>query len=171
MTEQPLLGKLLVFGAGAAVVGVRIDADAATGREEADDLDVLGIHESDEILHDDVHAVFMEIAVVAEREEIQFQTLRLHHPLAGEIHDLDLCKVGLTRDGAKRRKLGAVELHPVVILRMFVLKRFQHLRGIVHPVLGLLAERLQPHSRAGLVYPLPFILSVCTHSSFTLNIL
>ena len=77
MAEQPLLGQLLVFGAGAAVVGVWIDADAATGREEADDLDVLGIHESDEILHDDVHAVFMEIAVVAEREEIQFQTLRL----------------------------------------------------------------------------------------------
>ena len=77
MAEQPLLGQLLVFGAGATVVGVWIDADAATGREEADDLDVLGIHESDEILHDDVHAVFMEIAVIAEREEIQLQTLRL----------------------------------------------------------------------------------------------
>ena len=118
MTEQPLLGQLLVFGAGATVVGVWIDADAATGREEADDLDVLGIHESDEILHDDVHAVFMEIAVVAEREEIQFQTLRLYHPLAGEIHDLDLSKVGLPGNRAKRGEFRAAERDHVIVVGM-----------------------------------------------------
>jgi hypothetical protein len=109
MAEQPLLGQLLVFGAGATVVGVWIDADAATGREEADDLDVLGIHESDEILHDDVHAVFMKITMVTERKEVEFETLALYHPLTRDITNVDVSEVRLPGFRTKCGEFRTVE--------------------------------------------------------------
>ena len=39
----------------------------------AEYFDVFRIHQGDEVFHDDVDAVFMEVAVVAEAEEIEFQ--------------------------------------------------------------------------------------------------
>ena len=51
---------LLILGAWSAVVGIGIDGDAATGQEQACDLDVLRVHETDEVFHDDVDAVLME---------------------------------------------------------------------------------------------------------------
>ena len=85
----------------------------------------------------------MEIAMIAEGEQIELQTLRLHHSFARDIHNLDFCEVWLTSDGTQRRKLGAVKLHPVVVVLMLVLKRFQHLRCIRHLILSLLAQQLQ----------------------------
>ncbi len=139
MAEHALLGHLFVFGAGHAVVGIRIDADAATRGEEADDLDILGGHELHQVLHDDVDAVLVEVAVIAKREEVELQALRLDHALRWDIHNLDFGKVGLPRDGTERRELGAVELHPVVVALVLVLKRLQHLRRIAVQVLGLAA--------------------------------
>ena len=69
----------LPAGARLAVVTVRVNRDAAARRELAPDLDVLRLHELDEILHDDVHAVLMEIAVVAEAEQIQLERFALNH--------------------------------------------------------------------------------------------
>ena len=100
MSHESALGKVGVFGAWAAVVGIGIDADAPAGREEAYDLDVLGFHQAHKVFHDLVDAVLMEVAVVAEGEEVELQALRLHHALAGDVEDLDLGKVGLARDGA-----------------------------------------------------------------------
>ncbi len=40
---EALLGEGFVGGAGTAIVGVGVDADAATGDEEAKDLDVAGL--------------------------------------------------------------------------------------------------------------------------------
>ncbi len=140
---ETLLGQLFVAGARASVVGVGIDADAATRGEEASDLNILGVHEADEILHDGVDAVLMEVAVVAEGEEVELEALRLHHALVGDVHDLDLGEVGLTRDGAEGGELGTVELHPVVVLGMFVLEGLEHLGCVVCRVAGLLAQLLQ----------------------------
>ena len=68
MVRKALLGQGFVLGSWLAIVGVGIDADAATRREEAGYLYVFGLHQFDEILHDDVHAVFMKVAMVAKRE-------------------------------------------------------------------------------------------------------
>ena len=133
---------MLVFRSRAPVVGVGIDRDATTGREQANDLNILGIHQAHQILHDRVHTVFVEVAMVTEREEVEFQALRLHHPLARDIENLDLRKVGLSCDGTERRKLWTVELHPVVVIRMLVHECLQHLWGIVHAILSLLAKGL-----------------------------
>lgn len=59
-------GNLFPARVRAAVVGIRVDGDAAARREFTPDLDILRIHECDEVLHDSVHAILVEIAVIAE---------------------------------------------------------------------------------------------------------
>ena len=68
--EQPLSRHLLKRRAGAAVVGERVDGDAAARGEFAEHLDVFRIHQCNQIFHDDVHAVFVEVAMVAEAEQV-----------------------------------------------------------------------------------------------------
>ena len=137
MIEQALLGHLLVLGTRTAVVGEGIDADATTRGEEARDLNVLGVHESDEVFHDDVDAVLVEVAVIAEGEEVEFEAFALDHAAVGDVGDADLGEVGLARNGAQRGELRAVETYPVVVVGMSVLEGFQHFGGVVLPILGL----------------------------------
>ena len=119
-----VLCQLLVAGAGTAVVGVGVYGDAASGGEDTFHLDVAGVHQLYKVFRDGVHAVLVEVAVVAEREEVQLQALALHHTFVGNIHDANLRKVGLTGDGAEGGELGAEELHPIVMVGMHVFKRF-----------------------------------------------
>ena len=152
MIQQSLFSKFLILGARATVVGIRVDADATTRGEETNDLNIFRIHQSHEILHDDIDAVLMKITMITEREEIKLQTLRLHHPLTRNIHDLDLRKIRLPCNRTKRCKLRTVELYPIIILRMLVLESLQHLRCIVRLILRLPTQSLQP-----------LILSFCIH--------
>ena len=139
MAEHTLLGHLFVLRSWLAVIGIGIDADATTGREQPHHFDVLWRHELHQVFHDDVHAVLMEIAVVAEGEKVELQALGLHHALGGYVHNLDFGKVGLTRDRAERRELWAVELHPVVVALVLVLESLQHLGGVVVQIFCLAA--------------------------------
>ena len=139
MAEHTLFGHLFVLRSWLAVIGIGIDADATTGREQPYHLDVLGCHEPHQVFHDDVHAVLMEIAVVAEGEKVELQALGLHHALGRYVHNLDFGKVGLARDRAERRELWAVELYPVVVALMLVLESLQHLGGVVVQIFSLAA--------------------------------
>ena len=126
-----MLGQLRIFRSGLAEIGERIDADAATRREIAHHFDVFGLHQTHQILHDDVDAIFVKIAVVAKAEEIEFEAFALHHLRSGNVADADFGKVGLSGDGTKRRELGTVELHPIIVAGMLVVKCLQHLGRIV----------------------------------------
>ena len=97
--EHAVFGHLFVFCIGASVVGVGPDADAAAGGEDACDFDVFGIHEADEVFHDFVDAVFVEVSVVAVGEEVEFETFAFDHALVGNVGDAYLGKVGLSGDG------------------------------------------------------------------------
>ena len=143
MVTETIVGEFFVFCAGASVVGKRVDADAAAGREESGDLNVFGGHKADEVFHDDIDAVFVEVAVVSETEEIEFQAFAFDHALVGEIGDTNFGKIGLSGDGTEAGELRAVETNPVVVLGMFVLESLEHLGGIVGLILGLLAESLE----------------------------
>jgi hypothetical protein len=85
----------------------------------------------------------MKVAMIAEGEEIEFETLALNHTLGGQIHDAYLGKVRLTGDGTERGELRTIELHPVVVLRVLVLKGLQYRRIIVGAVFRLSAQHLQ----------------------------
>ena len=93
--QQPFLDHILV--SGIAVIGKRLDGDSPTGIEQADDFQILGIHQFDQVLHDDIHAIFMEVAVVAEAEEIKLEALALHHQGSGNIINDDVSEIRLTR--------------------------------------------------------------------------
>ena len=143
MGGETLLGKALVLRAGTAIVGVRVDADAATGSEQAGDLDVLRVHKADKILHDDVDTILVEVSVITEAEEVELETLALDHAYIGNVHDANLSKVRLSGNRAQRRELRAVEPHPVVVALMLVSECLEHLRSIVHAVLRLCSESLE----------------------------
>ena len=140
---ETLFGQFLVLCARTAVVGVGIDGDAPTWGEETGNLDVFGIHQFDEVLHDDVYAVLVEIAVVAETEEIKFQTLALHHLYIRNITDANLREVRLSCNRTEGSELRAVETHPVVIALVLVFECLQYLRSVVHSVFGLASKGLE----------------------------
>lgn len=97
MCGETLFGQFLVLGARTAVVGVGIDGDAATWGEEAGNLDVFGIHQFDEVLHDDdVYAVLVEVSVVSESEKIEFEALAFNHLDIRDIADAELREVRLS---------------------------------------------------------------------------
>ena len=143
MRREALRGKLLVFRARAAVVGVGVDGDAAARGEEARDLDVLGVHQGDEVLHDRVDDVLVEVAVAAEAEEVELEALALDHPHVGDVADAQLREVRLARNRAQGRELRAVETHPIVVVAVLVLEGLEHAGIIVLAVCGLASEGLQ----------------------------
>ena len=70
MRGKALLCQFFPFGAGTAVVGVGVDGDAAAGSEESGNLNVFGVHELHEVLHDGVHNVLVEVSVAPKAEKI-----------------------------------------------------------------------------------------------------
>ena len=120
--HQTMLRHLLELRAGTSVIGIRVDRDAATRGKDTRHLDILRIHQMNEVFHYDVHAIFVESSVIAETEQIELQALALHHLDIGDIANTDFRKVRLSRDGTKTGEFGAVETHPVVIAGMLVIK-------------------------------------------------
>ena len=53
--------------------------------EDACHLNVLRIHELNEVLHDSIHTVFMEITMITEAKKIEFKTLTLNHSLVRDV--------------------------------------------------------------------------------------
>ena len=137
---EALFGKFFVLGARTAVVGVGIDGDAATWGEEAGNLDVFGIHQFDEVFHDDVYAVLVEVSVVSEAEKIELETLAFNHLDVRDITDAELREVRLSCNWTEGGELRAVETHPVVIALVLVFECLQYLRRVVHSVFGLAAK-------------------------------
>ena len=107
-------------------VGKRINANTSSRHEITRYLDVLGIHQLAQIIHDDIDTILMKIAVIAEGEKVEFERLALHHSLARNITDVDVSKIRLTGFRAKRSKLGAIECDEILVFRMFVWECFQH---------------------------------------------
>ena len=125
---EALCFEFLVIGVG--VIGKRIDADAAAGHEPACYLQIFGIHERHQIFHDNIDAVLMKIAVVAEREEVELEALALHHPFARDITNIDMSEIGLSGLRAEGRELRTIEGHEILILGVLVGESLQH-PGIV----------------------------------------
>ena len=70
MPDQPVKSDFLPFRTGFPVVAVGVNGKAASGQELAGHLNVFGIHQGNQVLHDLVDTVLMEIAVVPVGEQI-----------------------------------------------------------------------------------------------------
>ena len=143
MIPHPVLGQFLVFRTGATVVAVRINGYSSTRSKDSSHFDVFRIHQPDQVLHDDVHTVLVKVTVVAETEQIQFQTLAFHHLHIRQIADTDFRKIRLSGNRTQTGKLRAVETYPIIILRMLVDKSLEHLGCIILLVGGGLTQHRQ----------------------------
>jgi hypothetical protein len=128
-----------ILGTWAAIVGIGIYGNAATRSKDSLDLDVLGVHETNQVLHYRVDTILVEIAMIAETEKIEFEALAFDQTLVRQVIDDYLSKIGLTRDWTQRGEFWTLEMNPVVILRVFVLETLEHFWCIILPVLCLLA--------------------------------
>ena len=144
MIHQAVMRHLFILCARTAVVGIRIDADASAWGKDSRDLDVLGVHQLDEILHDGVDAVFVEIAMVTEGEQVKLERFALHHAAVGQVGDANLSKVWLSCDGAEGCEFRAIEPYPIVVLWVLVLKAFQYLWRIVLSIFCFLSKGDEP---------------------------
>lgn len=144
MIHHPELRHLLVLRARLAIIAVRVDRNTTTWSEFAPYLDVTGLHQLDQVIHDDVDAILVEIPVIAEAEEIQLERLALHHLDVRDIADIDRSKIRLPGDRAEAGEFRAVELDEVIPVRVLVVKGLQYTR-IVRVVVGrsLVAQESQ----------------------------
>ena len=72
----------------------------------------LGIHQLNQIFHDDIHAIFMKIAMITETKQIQLQALALHHFHIRQVGDTDFRKIGLSCNRTQTGKFGTVKNVP-----------------------------------------------------------
>ncbi len=142
MAEEAVAGEVAPLGAWDAVVAVGVDGEAASREEFAPDFDVAGAEEFDEVGHDDVHAVFVKVAVVSEGEEVEFQGFAFYHVLVGDVGNVDGSKVGLPGLGAEAGEFGAVEFDEEVSVSVFVGDFLQEVRVVVVGVFGVLISQL-----------------------------
>ena len=98
MGGETLFCQTFVFGTWTTIIGVGPNADASTWSEDACHLDIFWVHQPDEVFHDGVDTVLMEVAMIAEAEEIEFEALALDHPLIRNITDTYFSEVGLASD-------------------------------------------------------------------------
>ena len=127
---EALFGKGLVLRARAAV-DKRIYGNAAARREFAENLHVLRLEELHEIVVDHVYHIFMEVAVVAEAEEVELERFRLDEPLRRYVAYRKRREVGLACLRAEGRELGRGERHPVVAVGVAVVEGVQYSRIVV----------------------------------------
>ena len=132
---------MFVFGTRTAIVGIGIDGDTATWKEDAGNFDILGIHKADKVLHDDVDTVLVKGTMVAETKKVEFEALTLNHLDVWDVADAYLGKVGLPSDRAETCKLGTVELYPIIVLGVFVIEGFKHLGSIILAILCGVAKQ------------------------------
>jgi len=140
--HHAVFGHFFKFAAGLAVIAVGIDAQTTTREELTPDFDVFRVHQFDEILHDDVHTIFVKTTVIAEAEKIEFQALALHHFFLGHVTDINGCKIGLAGDGAEAGEFRTVELDHVIVFRMLVVEAFQYFGIVVERVVRIITQAL-----------------------------
>ena len=70
--QETEAGKVFPLGIRCAVVAVRVDGESAAGEKFAPYFDIAGMEKLDEVTHDDIHAVLVEITVIAKAEKIEF---------------------------------------------------------------------------------------------------
>ena len=91
---EAFFGERLVLRARAAV-HERVDGNAAASRELANDLHVLRLQKTREVVVDHVHHVLVEVAVAAESEEVELERLRLDEKPRRDVAYRERGEVGL----------------------------------------------------------------------------
>ena len=137
MMSQPVPGNCLPFASGLAVVAVGIDGYAAPGEKLAPYLNIVGIHQVYQVVHDSVHTVLVEITMIAVTEKIKFQGLALHHFNVGNIGNVDSSIVRLPGNRTETSELRTVKLNKIVPAGVLVVKTLKYGRIIVSGIINI----------------------------------
>lgn len=141
MIHHAVVGHLFVLRSRLAVVRIRVNGDAAARCEFAPYFNEAGVHQLDQIVHDDIHTILVEITMVAEAEQVQLERFALDHFDIRNVADIDRCKVWLTRNRAQAGELRAVEFYKIIAVRMFVIKALQNARIIFKRIFYVLVAQ------------------------------
>ena len=71
MMPKPKFCQLLIVAAGLPVITVGVNANPAPGRKFTPNLNVFGVKQPGQILHNNIGAILMKITVVPKAEQIQ----------------------------------------------------------------------------------------------------
>ena len=142
MTKQAEAGEVAPFGAGDAVVAIGVNGEAASGEEFAPYFDVPGMEQFNQVGHDDIHTIFMEVAVISETEEVKLERFTFYHVLVRDIGNINGSKIRLAGFRAQAGKLGTVEFDEIIPVCMFIGNPFQQSRIVIVGILGILAAQL-----------------------------
>ena len=78
VVSQTLKGHLFPTSAWFPIITVRVNGYPSSGSKFSPFLNVFRVHQTNQIFHDNVYTVLMEISMVAEAEQIQLQRFTLH---------------------------------------------------------------------------------------------
>ena len=107
---ETLLSDAFPLCAWLAVIHIRIDGNAAAWQKFSPDFDVFWIEQTHEIVHDDIDAIFVEIAMIAEGEEIELEAFAFHETCIRHIGNGDRGKIRLAGDGQRLVNSGQLNL-------------------------------------------------------------
>ena len=144
VSGETLSGECLVVSPGPAVIDIGMDGYATSRGKQTKYLDVLRVHQPDEVIEDYIDTILVESAMVAETEKVEFQALALDHSDVGNIADPDLGEIRLPGNRAQRSELRAIEPHPIITTGMHVLEGLKDLGSVIHLISGLVAKSLKP---------------------------
>src|SRR5207249_4563575 len=106
-----------------AVLGDDHGVDAAADREVPLHPEVARREHGDQVVEDAVGDRLVEVALVAERPQVQLERLQLDALLAGDVADAEGGEVGLAGERAEAGELRALEAHLVAAPRVGVRER------------------------------------------------
>lgn len=118
--DEALLCQLFIFRVWPSIVAVGVYAYATTRCKLTPNFNISWVHKLYKVLHDDIYAILMVVAVVAEAKHVKLKALTFNHVNVWNVANIYGCKVGLPGNGAKARKFWYVEFYPIVILWMLV---------------------------------------------------
>ena len=142
MVEKTESCKVVPFGAWDAVVAVGIDGEAAAGEEFTPYFNIAGTEKTDEVFHDHIDAVLMEVTVVTITEEVKFQGFAFYQIFVRDEGDVNGGKVRLACFRAETGEFRAVEFYEEILVRMFVGDSFQKAWIIVECIGCMLAAKM-----------------------------
>ena len=132
--------QFFIFSSRTPIIGIRINRYPSARGKEPRHLDIFRVHQLYKVLHYDVHAVLVEVAVITETEQVELKALALHHLYVWDVADSNLREIRLSGNRTKRSEFRAIEPNPIVISGMLVHEGLQYIRCIIVSVLGLASQ-------------------------------
>ena len=142
MVQQAVTCEVLPFRSENAIVAEWIDGEAASWQELAPNLDITRAKQADQVDHDLIDTVFMEVAMVSVAEKIELQGLAFHHVFIRNIGNVNRSEIRLSCLRAEARKFRTVEFDEIIVVLMLVLYLLEKARVIVIGILRVFISKL-----------------------------